>query len=66
MKTVLSTVKPTLGASIEIVNMETGVADLVSGKIVKLIPGSYMNSWACQFENGGWLMVVYWERRDDE
>ena len=64
MKTVLSTVKPNVGFNIEIVDMNTGAADLVSGKIICMIPGSYKNSWACQFENGGWLMVVYWERND--
>ena len=64
MKTVLSTVKPTVGASIEIVNMATGTADRISGKIIKMIRGSYKNSWCCWFDDGDKFMVVYWEQND--
>jgi hypothetical protein len=64
MKTVLSTVKPNVGFGIEVVNMETGSANSVNGKIIKMVPGSYKNSWCCTFDNGEKLMVVYWERND--
>lgn len=64
MKTVLSTVRPEVGFNIEVVNMETGTADSISGKITKLIPGAYENSWCCWFDDGTKAMVVYWKRND--
>lgn len=64
MKTVLSTVKPNVGFGIEVVNMETGCAESISGKIVKMVPGNYQNSWCCWFEDGTHAMVVYWERNN--
>ena len=61
MKTLISTVRPTIGMHLEIVGSDGNTT--LSNKVAKVVESQeHVNTYICVFADGEKAVVVYWKR----